>query len=73
MQCDFCGGETTTRNVRTEHWFKGRLYILENVEVEVCNECGEHYYHAKTLDAIDELLSREHPVKKTLEVEVVPM
>ena len=46
---------------------------MENVEAEVCRECGERYYHAKTLDAIDKLLEGEHEVKKSMEVEVVSL
>lgn len=71
MICEFCGGQTTTRKVRKNHWLHGKLYIVENVEAEVCIECGERYYHAKILDAIDRLLEGEHPVKEKLQVEVV--
>jgi YgiT-type zinc finger domain-containing protein len=71
MQCEFCGGETKKKNVRRQHWFQRRLYIVENVEAEVCTECGERYFHAKTLDAVDALLLKQHAVKETLCVEVV--
>lgn len=53
MICEFCGGKTTKKKVRKQHWFHGNLYLIENVETEVCGECGERYFHAKTLDAID--------------------
>jgi YgiT-type zinc finger domain-containing protein len=59
--------------VRKHHWHKGRLYIIENVPTEICQECEERYFHATTLDAIDQLLAGNHPVKETLQVEVVPM
>jgi YgiT-type zinc finger domain len=71
MICDFCGGKTTKKKVRKQHWLHGKLYIIENVEAEVCRECGERYFHAKTLDAIDQLLEGEHPVKDKIQVEVV--
>jgi hypothetical protein len=48
-----------------------KLYIVENVQAEVCTECGERYFHAKTLDAVDEYLSKKHSVKKKISVEVV--
>ena len=48
---------------------KGR--IVENMEAEVCTECGERYYHAKTLDAVDAFLSKQHAVEDRLSVEVV--
>jgi YgiT-type zinc finger domain-containing protein len=71
MICEFCGGQTVTRKVRKLHWLGGVLYIVENVEAEVCAECGERYFHATVLDRIDDLLSTEHPVKELLSVEVV--
>lgn len=71
VKCEFCGGETELRMVRKHHWHKGRLYIVENVEAEVCRECGERYYHARVLDNIDALIEREHEVKEVLSVEVL--
>jgi YgiT-type zinc finger domain-containing protein len=73
MICDFCGGQTKRRRVKKHHRYKGRLYLVENVPAEVCQECGERYFHATTLDAIDLLLDGDHPVKETLQVEVVSM
>lgn len=71
MQCEFCDGLTKLKSVKRQHWLNGKLYIVENVQAEVCTECGERYFHAKPLDAIDELLSRQHLVEKLLDVEVV--
>ncbi len=73
MTCDFCQGQTKSRRVKKHHVYKGRLYVIENVTAEVCQECGERYYHATTLDAIERLLDTDHPVKETLQVEVVTM
>ena len=71
MTCEFCGGTTEIRYVKKQHWLHGKLYLVENVEAQVCRECGERYFHASTLDAIDRLLEAEHPVKQSLRVEVV--
>jgi YgiT-type zinc finger domain-containing protein len=71
MKCEFCNSETTSKQVRKQHWFQGKLYIVENVEAEVCVECGERYFHATTLDRIDKVLSGDHPVKELLSVEVL--
>jgi YgiT-type zinc finger domain-containing protein len=73
MICEFCSGNTITKHVNRQHWLNGQLYILENVPAEVCSDCGERYFHAATLDKIDQLLQAEHPVKKTLNVEVVTL
>lgn len=71
MLCEFCAGETKPKKVKRQHWLNKKLYIVENVDAEVCFECGERYFHAKTLDTIDRFLSQKHPVKTRLEVEVV--
>ncbi len=73
MICEFCSGTTKKRKVKRQHWVKGRLYIVEDVEAEVCVECGERYFHATTLDAIDRYLSTEHDVKARMNVEVVSL
>jgi len=71
MKCEFCEAETVSKKVRKQHWLGGKLYIVENVEAEVCPECGERYFHATTLDRIDKLISEDHPVKVVLSVEVI--
>ncbi len=73
MICEFCGGETRKKRVKKQHWLQGRLYIIENVEAEVCQECGERYFHATILDTLDRHLLQEHAVKQQLCVEVVDM
>lgn len=71
MRCEVCGGATRKRKVVKQHWLRGRLYVVENAEAEVCASCGERYFHARTLDAIDALLAGKHRVRRRLEVEVV--
>ena len=71
MKCEFCNGETTSRKVKKQHWFKGRLYIVENVDAEVCRECGERYYHALTLDRLDSMIEGHHVIKEVWSVEVL--
>jgi YgiT-type zinc finger domain-containing protein len=71
MKCEFCNADTVRRSVKKQHWRNGRLYIVENVEAEVCPECGERYYHATTLDAIDQMIAADHPVREVLSVEVL--
>lgn len=73
MICEFCNGETIKKKVRKHHWFRNKLYIVENVEAEVCSQCGERYFHAKILDKIDRLLETKHAVKERINVEVVSL
>lgn len=71
VKCEICNSDTNQKKVRKQHWFKGSLYIVENVSAEVCTECGERYYHATTLDKIDKIISENHTVKEVLSVEVL--
>ena len=71
MICEFCGGTTRERKVKRQHWLNKKLYLVEDVQAEVCTECGERYFHAKTLDALDAYLSKQHVVKRKIDVEVV--
>ena len=73
MICEFCTSITRKKKVKRQHWLRDHLYIVENVDAEVCTGCGERYFHATTLDAIDRYLSTEHHVKEQLSVEVVSM
>jgi YgiT-type zinc finger domain-containing protein len=73
MICEFCDRETVKKRVRRHHRLHGRLYIVENVEAEVCPECGERYLHATTLDQIDRGLEAGHKVKDEMIVEVVSL
>ena len=73
MICEFCGSNTKKKRVKRQHWFNHKLYIVENVEAEVCIECGERYFHATTLDKIDKYLNSEHDVAKRMDVEVVSL
>ena len=73
MTCEFCGGQTAKKKVKRQHWLHGKLFIVENVEAEVCLECGERYFHAKTLDEINYLLEKEHTVKERIDVEVIAL
>ncbi len=73
MLCEFCGGETRKKSVKRQHWLNKKLYIVEDVNAEVCTECGERYFHAKTLDTIDDYLSKKHTVKAHINVEIVSL
>ncbi|MBI3117503.1 MAG: YgiT-type zinc finger protein [Candidatus Hydrogenedentes bacterium] len=71
MKCEVCNSETYRKKLRKQHWFRGKLYIIENVDAEVCTECGERYFQATTLDKIDALITGEHSVTEVMSVEVL--
>ena len=73
MICEFCDTQTRIKKVKKQHWLRGELYIVENVEAEVCTECGERYFHATTLDELERYLLAEHDVKERIQVEIVSL
>lgn len=73
MTCEFDNAQTVTKRVTKHHRLDGKWYVVENVEAEVCPECGERYFAAITLDEIDAMLRGAHTVKRRLDVEVVSL
>jgi YgiT-type zinc finger domain-containing protein len=71
MKCECDNAATVTKRVTKHHRLDGNWYIVENVMAEVCPECGERYFSAKTLDAIDAMLRGKHAVERRMNVEVV--
>ena len=54
-KCPLCGGETDKKMVETQEYINGRLYIIDNVEAEVCRQCGERMYSGQELEKIETL------------------
>jgi len=53
-KCDFCKtGIVKTIKSLEKLYYKGSVYIFENVPVGVCNNCGERYIHAKVLSKME--------------------
>lgn len=73
MTCDSDNAQTVTKRVTKHHRLDGKWYVVENVEAEVCPECGGPYYTAKTLDMLDAMLRGAHVVKRRMDVEVISL
>lgn len=74
FKCYFCQGKTEIRNIDVDFRWGDKLYIVRNVPVEVCTQCGERYYSAEVSKRLDELIKKQgsEPQKpqKVLEVPV---
>ena len=73
MICEFCESQTVKKKVNKHHWLHGKLYIIENIEAEVCTESGERYFHTKILYDTDRILETKHDAKEKIEVAVVSL
>lgn len=69
--CEYCDGTVQPRQLAQEA-FKHRdgFIILENVTIGVCDSCGNRYYSADLLRAVDELASGERKPARMTEVPV---
>ncbi len=59
--CIYCGGQVEERTTTREVRWKGELYIVEEVPMGVCNQCGERFLKPDVAKAIDRLLGAGKP------------
>ncbi|MDZ7362261.1 MAG: type II toxin-antitoxin system MqsA family antitoxin [candidate division KSB1 bacterium] len=74
-KCQFCGSEDfEERRVEYVYRRKGKYLIVRNVPCEVCLNCGERYYPADALLALEQRFKAIHEKheqpKQTVEVPV---
>ena len=68
--CSFCGGELEDRLIQHEYRWEGELFVFEDVPARVCRQCGERYFDAKVVKAMERaVLDRMEP-KRILQVPV---
>ncbi len=60
IHCDFCEiGVTETKFISKTFKRFGQSFKIENIEAEVCNNCGEAYLSSKTIKEIDNKIEKE--------------
>ena len=70
MACSFCGGELEERLVQHEYRWEGRLFVFEDVPARVCCQCGEKYYEARVVKAMESAVLGQLKPKRILQVPV---
>ena len=70
--CYFCGGEVKEKKLPREIWHNGQLYIIEDVPMGMCVQCGEKFVHADVAKALDGILAKKTSPQKTIRVPVYP-
>jgi YgiT-type zinc finger domain-containing protein len=68
--CYFCKGKVRKQTIQHVYHWGEKLFILEDVPAEVCQQCGETYFEPEVLEAMDKLASGEIKPKDTLPVPV---
>ena len=68
--CDFCDGRLVPRHVMVDCRRGGKLMVIENVPARVCNHCGERYYSASTVRAMEAIAKGCRARKRFIRVPV---
>ena len=68
--CYYCKGNVEERYISREVWWKGKLYVFENVPAGECVQCGEKVIKPQTGKRIDVLLREQSEPRKTMQVPV---
>ncbi len=59
--CYFCGGQISEKLIRREIWWQGKLHLIENVPVGVCQQCGQKIILPSVAKVIDRILAGVKP------------
>jgi YgiT-type zinc finger domain-containing protein len=71
--CDYCHSELplSERHVTVYRKHKGQVFVLENVPARVCQSCGERYFAADVVQAMEKLMSQPEAQTRTMTVPVI--
>ncbi len=58
-KCYFCKGKTTIKDVNVDFRWGDKLFVVKNVPVEICTQCGERYYSAIVSKKLDNLVKEK--------------
>lgn len=47
------------KNVNVDFRWGDKLFVVKNVPVEICFQCGERYYSAETSKKLDQLAKKQ--------------
>jgi len=70
-RCEYCSGTVQPRTIEREA-FKHRngFIILENVEIGVCDVCGNRYYSSDIIHTVDEIATGRKAPERTERIPV---
>ncbi len=71
--CDYCHSELPLNERRVTVYRKrhGQVYVLENVPARVCQTCGERYFAAEVVQAMEQLMNEPSAQTRTMTVPVI--
>jgi len=69
--CRYCGGQVNERLERLDYRYHGQLYIVENVLLGVCKQCGEKFLTAQVAKQVEAAVSSMKAPVTTVAIPVV--
>jgi YgiT-type zinc finger domain-containing protein len=69
-QCSFCDGELEDAFVQHTYRWRGKIYVFEDVPAQVCRQCGERYFDAKTIEEMERIVLSSAKPTRLLQVPV---
>ena len=70
-KCYFCRGPVKEARVRIIRERKGKIFVIENVPAQVCQQCGEEFYRGWVLEEMDRLMDSGEDVQQEITVPVM--
>lgn len=58
-ECFYCKGKTQIRESDVDFRWGDKLYIIQNVPIEICGQCGEKYYSAEVSKRLDSIIKEQ--------------
>ncbi len=68
--CSFCGGALEDARVDHTYRWQDKIYVFEDVPAQVCKQCGEKYFDAKTVEAMERTVLNQATPSRILRVPV---
>jgi len=68
--CSLCGGDVVAKLVQYEYRWEGKLFVFEDVPAGVCQQCGEAYFTAETVKAMEKAVLSELKPRRVIEVPI---
>lgn len=70
-QCHFCGGQVSEQKVTVDYrWGEELMTVIKNVPAGVCEVCGEKYFKAAVVKAMEKTAQSRSKPKAVLQVPV---
>ena len=70
-KCHFCGGEVLERKIIVDYrWGEKLVTVIKDVPAGVCEVCGEQYFKAAIVKAMEQLARSKKKPRQVLKVPV---